>query len=92
MIIQLPEWNDWRIEGSDNDWQIQTLVHRGRGDSWDATNYFPSLAYAISHAYEKALRASKKRAETMDQVLIECNRVKDGLVEAVEKALKEAAS
>ena len=90
MIIQLPEWGNWRVEGCGHEWQIQSLIHNKDGDSWRPTNYFPSLAYAVSHAYEKALRASKKRAEAMDQVLAECNRVKEALVDAVEKALKEA--
>jgi len=88
MIVQLPEWKNWRIEGCGNEWQVQNLVHGKDGDDWRATNYFPSLAYAVKHAYEKALRASKKRAATVDEMLAECNRVKDELAAAVEEAAK----
>jgi len=88
MIVQLPEWKDWRIEGSSNDWQVQRLrKHKDGGQKWEGTNFFPSLHYAVAFAYEKALRKSPTKAETVDDMKAECKRVKDELLEAVEKAV-----
>ncbi len=90
MEVQLSEWKEgWRIVGSDNDWQVQKLEKKGGEDNWRATNHFPSLGYAMVFAYEKALRSSKKKAETISEVLAECNRVRDSLVEDVRKAAGE---
>lgn len=87
MEIQLSEWKaGWRIVGSDNEWQVQKLETNKGEECWRATNHFPSLGYAMVFAYEKALRASKKKAETISEVLAECNRVRESLVEDVRRA------
>lgn len=88
MIVQLPEWKDWRIEGSGNDWQVQKLHKRkDGGQKWEGTNFFPSLHYAVAFAYEKALRKSPAKAETVEAMEAECRRVKDELVAAVREAV-----
>lgn len=87
MVIQLPEWKNWRIEGNDRDWQVQRLIDGKNGEEWKNTNFFPSLHYAIAFAYEKALRKSPTKAETVDAMYAECRRVKDELVAAVREAV-----
>lgn len=87
MIIKLPEWTDWRIEGSDLDWQIQKVVHRKKGDTWEGTNFFPSLDAALSFAYERTLRESKATAVEIREVLGECEKVKARLLRAAKKAV-----
>ena len=82
-VVQLPEWGDWRVAGSDMDWQVQVLKRRKRGDEWEGVNFFPSLEFAIGKAYEKALRESGKEIASADGLVAECRRVKDELVAAV---------
>jgi len=87
MIIQLPEWDGWRIEGADLDWQIQKAVHRKSGDTWEGTNFYPSLEAAIGAVYERTLRESPKTAVDIREVLAECEKVKLQLVKAVRKTV-----
>lgn len=87
MIIQLPEWKDWRIAGGNLDWQIQKVVHKKQGDVWEATNFYPSLEAAIGAAYERTLRESPKTAVDVREVAAECERVKARLIKAVRKAV-----
>lgn len=89
MIIQLPEWDGWRIEGETFEWQIQKASKRKRGEGWEATNYFPTLEAAIGHAYERTLRESPKTAVDIREVAAECERVKARLIKAVRKAVGE---
>lgn len=85
MVIQLPEWEGWRVAGSDNDWQVQVIRHRKSGDTWEGTNFFSTLGCALAFAYEKALRESKSTAKTVKEMKAECTRVKDGLMKEVAK-------
>ena len=87
MVIQLPGWKNWRIEGNDRDWQVQRLIDGKNGEEWKGTNFFPSLHYAVAFAYEKALRKSPTKAETVEAMKAECRRVKDELVAAVREAV-----
>lgn len=92
MIIQLPEWKDWRISGESLDWQIQELAKdktKEGGTRWKATNFFPTLEAAIGHAYERTLRESPKTAVDIREVAAECERVKARLIKAVRKAVGE---
>ena len=87
MIIQLPEWKDWRIAGGNLDWQIQKVVHKKQGDVWEATNFFPTLEAAIGYAYERTLRESPKSIAMIREVHIECERTKSHMLKAVKKAV-----
>jgi len=87
MIVQLPEWKNWRVVGTDREWEVQQKGSRNGEVEWRPTNYFPSLAYAMAFAYEKTLRASKKKAGTIEEALGECNRVKDAIIGAVNEAV-----
>ena len=88
MVIQLPEWTKLRIVGSESDWEVQRQYEKGKNvGEWHATNFFPSLEHAVGFAYEKSLRKSPTKAETVDEMKAECKRVKDELLEAVEKAV-----
>lgn len=89
MVIQLPEWDGWRIEGEGRDWQLQVYEPNGAKDGgprWRATNYWPSLEHAIGHAYERTLRELPKTVDIRD-VPAECERVKARLLKAVRKAV-----
>ena len=88
MIIQLPEWEGWRIAGSGLDWQIQKLCNRkDREDTWEGTNYFPSLEAAIGYACERTLRESPKTIAAIREVHDECEKTKSRLLKAVKKAV-----
>lgn len=87
MIIQLPEWKDWRISGEKLAWEVQKVVHKKDGDAWEATNYFSSLDAAMGYAYERTLRESPKSIAAIREVHIECEKVKSRLVDAVRKAV-----
>ena len=90
MIIQLPEWKDWRISGEKLDWQIQELAKdktKEGGTRWKATNFFPTLEAAIGHAYERTLRESPKSIAMIREVHIECERTKSHMLKAVKKAV-----
>ena len=86
-VIQLPEWSDVRIAGSGNDWQIQTL--RPNGD-WRGTNFYSQLQYAVGEMFERTMRDKDKNAKEPNEWFEDCKRVKDSLVRAVKKAVKEA--
>ena len=91
IVIQLPEWDGWRIAGSDNDWQMQVYKENGgkaNGPRWVGTNFWPSLDFAIGSAYERTLRECGKDFKSLEELVDECRRVKDELVKAVRKAVK----
>ena len=75
MVVQLPEWKRWRISGEGLAWEVQELHPRKDGDTWDATNYFPSLEGAIGYAYERTLRESAETAGGMDAMAEESIRI-----------------
>jgi len=87
MIIEIPGYEDLRISGENLDWQVQSVLKGGKSaGEWRATNYFPSLEYAIAFVYEKSLRDMDKElgyAEIPDA----CRKVKNELVKAVKKAV-----
>lgn len=82
MVIQLPEWNGWRIEGKEMDWQVRKLTEKGE---WRPTNFFPSLDAALSFAYERALRESEGDFSDLKDVAAECAKLKASLLKAVRK-------
>ena len=85
MIIKLPEWDGWRIAGSGIDWQVQKFIKRKDGEQWQATNYYMSLDSALAAAFERTLRESNEKAETVREMKKECKRVKDALLREVRK-------
>ena len=87
MIIQLPEWKNWRIEGAENDWRVKSLNKGKDGETWTPTNFFPSLDAALSFAYERTLRESKATAVEIREVLAECEKVKARLLRVAKKAV-----
>lgn len=90
MIIKLPEWDGWRVAGSDTDWQIQEYVKDAKADGghrWKGVNFFGSLEHAIGFAYERTLRESGVVAESFEGAQAECKRVKAALVREVKKAV-----
>ncbi len=89
MIIQLPEWKDWRIAGGNLDWQIQKRRKVKDEERWDGTNFYSALEHAVGAAYERTLRESPKMAVDIREVAAECERVKTRLLKAVRKAVGE---
>lgn len=87
-VIQLPEWDGWRIAGNDREWQIQRRSEGRNGVEWRGTNYWPSIEYAVGFAYERTLRELGEEFESLDLFVAECRRVKDELVKAVRKAVR----
>ena len=88
MIIEIPGCS-FRVCGEKLDWQIQYEVNRKtRENTWEGKYFFPSLEFAIGKAYELALMED---ANTVDisSIQNECSRVKDRLVKAVKKAIKD---
>lgn len=89
-VIQLPEWEGWRIADSDDGmWEVQEFEEKGgRGEPrWRAVNFFPTLDAAIGYAYERTLRESPKSIAQIREVHIECEKVKSRLLKAVKKAV-----
>lgn len=86
IVIQLPDWDGWRIAGSDNEWQMQRIVKGKHGETWKGTNFWPSIEFAVGAAYERTLR---ERGVTVDlrDVPDECRKAKEELVKAVRKAV-----
>ena len=89
MIIQLPEWDGWRIKGDALDWQIQKRYEVKGKERWEGTNFYPALEYAVGAAYERTLRESPKEAVDIREAAAECERVKVRLLKAVRKAVGE---
>lgn len=87
MVIQLPEWDGWRIKGEALDWQVQKRRKRGGGETWDGVNFFNSLEAAIGHAYERTLRELPGAVDLRD-VPAECEKVKTRLLKAVKRAVE----
>lgn len=87
MIIQLPEWEDWRISGEKLAWEVQKVVHKKQGDVWETTNWFPSLDAALGYAYERSLREKNTRIELIREVHIACEKTKSGLLREAREAL-----
>lgn len=87
MVIELPEWDGWRIAGENMSWEVQAVTKSGKYEGeWHPTNYFTSLDSAIGYAYERTLRESPKTAKTIREVHIECEKTKSRLVKAVKGA------
>ena len=92
MIVELPEWNGWRISGERLDWQIQEYAKDAKepsGHRWKGVNFYPSLEAASGAAYERTLRESPKEAVDIREAAAECERVKARLIKAVRKAVGE---
>ena len=90
MIIKLPEWDGWRVAGSDTDWQIQEYVKDAKADGghrWKGVNFFGSLEHAIGFAYERTLRERGEKVGEENAWLDECRRVKKSLLAAVKKVV-----
>ena len=86
MVIQLPEWDGWLIEGSGLDWQVRKRKKRkGGGYKWEATNFFPTLDSAVAFAYERTLKESGLVTDDLREAEKECRKVKDSLLKAVRK-------
>ena len=90
-IIQLPEWDGWRIKGEKLDWQLQKLTKdksKEGGVYWRGTNFWPSAEYAIAHAYERTLRECGKEFASLSEPVDESRRIKEQLIAAVRKAVR----
>lgn len=92
MIVELPEWDGWRVSGERLDWQIQEYVKDAKepsGHRWKGVKFYPAIEHAIGAAYERTLRESPKTAVDIREVAAECERVKARLIKAVRKAVGE---
>ena len=90
MVIQLPAWKNWRIEGSGLDWQMQERVKDTKAEGgmrWKGTNFWPSADFAVAAAYERTLKENNAEFGNMGEFIAECRRVKDELVAAVLEAV-----
>lgn len=88
MIIQLPDWKGWRIEGGDLAWEVQQLREKGKtAGEWYTTNWFNSLDAALGYAYERSLREKDSRIEMIREVHIACEKTKSGLLREARRAL-----
>ena len=89
LIIQLPEWDNWRISGEDLAWEVQKVVHKKQGDVWEATNWFSSLDAALGYAYERTLRelGMGSTIDMIREVHIACEKTKSSMLKAVRKAV-----
>ena len=90
MVIQLPEWTDWRISGEGIAWEVQRLIKKGkRAGEWEATNWFNSLDAAIGFAYERSLRelGMGSTIDMIREVHVACEKTKSALVREVKKAI-----
>lgn len=86
MVIQLPEWNGWRVSGSGTDWQIQVIRKRTtREDTWEGTNFYSSLANALEAAFEKTLRESGEKVDDLRKLAREIRRAKEEIAKAAGK-------
>ena len=88
LIIQLPEWDGWRISGESLAWEVQKVVHKKQGDVWEATNYFSTLDAAMGYAYERTLRecGTGHVVDMTREALVACERTKSSLLKAVKAA------
>ena len=88
MVIQLPEWDGWRISGEKLAWEVQKVVHKKQGDAWEATNWFSSLDAALGYAYERTLRECGigHVVDMTREALVACERTKSSLLKAVKAA------
>lgn len=92
MIIQLPEWDGWRISGADNEWEIQTQYKKGKSaGEWRGIRFYPALEWAVDAAYERTLQECGKEFMSLSEMVEECHKVKKRLHDAVKKAVKESA-
>ena len=90
MVIQLPEWDGWRISGEALSWEVQQQARNGKdAGKWYPTNYFPSLDSAIGYAYERTLKecGMGHTVDMMREALVQCERVKSSLLREVRKAV-----
>ena len=87
-VIQLPEWDGWRVAGSDIDWQIQELVRRTtRDDTWEGARFYSSCEYAIGEAFERSVRELGNEYESLEEFAKDYHATKDRLLKAVRKAV-----
>ena len=85
--IQLPQWKDWRIAGTKLDWQMQEVRSHGkRGDEWQPVRYYPHLEQALQAAYDRSLKESGKKFNSIKELRKECFKAKEELKEASEWA------
>ena len=90
MVIQLPDWDGWRIYGESLAWEIQVQQKKGKkAGEWNAVRWFPSLDSAVACAYEKALKENGLVTGDLREAEKECRKVKDSLLKAVRKAVVE---
>lgn len=91
MVIQLPEWDGWRISGEALSWEVQKLVRKKQGEVWEPTNYFPSLDAAIGYAYERTLRecGMGHTVDMMREALVQCERTKSSLLREARKVIRK---
>lgn len=85
MIIKLPNC-EWRICGTDTDWQIQYPRLKKGETVYEGRYFHRSLAHSIEKAYEIALRESPEAATDLKAALAECRRVKTELLNEVKGA------
>lgn len=92
MVIQTEKMGEMgiRLAGGDNDWQVQKVVQRKSGPTWEGTNFFCNLQSACGWLYEKLLREDGERVDDLQKMKRACTRVKDELVDAVGKAVRDA--
>ena len=90
MVIQLEEWDGWRVAGGDHAWEVQQQHEKGKqAGEWYATNWFSSLDAAIGYAYERTLKecGMGHTVDMMREALVQCERTKSSLLREVRKAV-----
>lgn len=89
MVIQLPEWDGWRIAGGDLAWEVQVQAKKGKSaGSWSPTNYFSTFDAAMGYAYERTLRecGAGHVVDMTREALVACERTKSSLLKAFKAA------
>ena len=82
MVIQLPEWGNWRIQGADDSWQIQQKLRNKRHEVWSSIRSYKSLDGALGYAYERTLKESASTATTAALIVSEFDRARERLLRA----------
>lgn len=89
-VIQLPEWDGWRVAGRDTDWQVQEHVKTGgkdNGERWVGVRFYGAAHHALGEAYERHLGELGETFADVNEWLNACERVKRRLVDAVKRAV-----
>ena len=92
-VIQLPEWDGWRIEGEGLSWEVQELVNDKKsegGKRWKGVKFYSALEYSVGEAYERTLKECGKEFTSLEELVDECHKTKDKLLKAVRRALKDS--